>query len=120
MPSYMWGEAARHTVYVLNRLPTRALNGKTPYEAWSGKRPNLEHIQIFGCVANMKVPAVHTKNLDDRGKLVVYLGREPGTKGSRMYDPKTGSLHVSRDVVCKEKSFWTWNQEEESGVSFPR
>lgn len=30
VPSEMWGEATRHAVYMLNRLPTRALSGTTP------------------------------------------------------------------------------------------
>ncbi|KAL8123365.1 hypothetical protein AgCh_011366 [Apium graveolens] len=82
MPSFMWGEAVRHLVYVLNWLPTRILNGRTPYEAWCGKKPDMGHIKVFGCSAYMKVPAVHVKKLDDRGKQVVYLGTEPGTKGN--------------------------------------
>lgn len=32
LPVELWGEAARHAVYVLNRFPARALSGKTPYE----------------------------------------------------------------------------------------
>lgn len=62
---------------------------------------------------------MHTKKLDDRGKLVVYLGEEPGTKGNRLYDPKFGKLHVSRDVVFQEDKFWTWEQGEVSEVDFP-
>lgn len=31
MPSYMWGKVVRHAVYLLNRLPTRALSELTPY-----------------------------------------------------------------------------------------
>lgn len=53
---------------------------------------------------------VRVKKLDDRSKQVVYLGREPGTKGERLYDPKTGTVHVSRDVVFQEKNFWPWEQ----------
>lgn len=34
LSSIHWGEAVRHSVYVLNRLLTRALDGETPYEAW--------------------------------------------------------------------------------------
>lgn len=44
MPSTMWGEANRYAVYVLNRLPTRALSEKTPYEAWTGFKPDIGHI----------------------------------------------------------------------------
>lgn len=63
LPSCMWGEAVRHSVYVLNRLPTRALDGTTPYEAWGGKKPDLVHIKVFGCVAVMKIPSVHVKKI---------------------------------------------------------
>lgn len=33
MSSYLWGEAIRHATYLLNRVATRSLEKKTPYEA---------------------------------------------------------------------------------------
>jgi transposase InsO family protein len=33
MPVVFWGEAVVTAVYILNRSPTKALNGRTPYEA---------------------------------------------------------------------------------------
>lgn len=66
MPPYMWGEADRHSIYILNRLPTKVLKGRTPYEAWSGNKPDMSHIKIFGCVVYMKILATHTGKLDDR------------------------------------------------------
>jgi transposase InsO family protein len=33
MPNWMWGEAMLTAVFILNRLPTRSVNGKTLYEA---------------------------------------------------------------------------------------
>ena len=106
MPSYFWGQAVRHSVYVLDRLPTRALGGGTPYEVWSGKKPDLGHIRVFGCVAHMKIPSVHITKLDIRSKVVVYLGKEPGTKAHRLYNPKEKMIHVSRDVVFEENKSW--------------
>lgn len=91
LPSFMWGEAVRHSVYVLNRLPTRILRGKTPYEAWTGYKPDLSDLRTFGCIAYMKIPSVYTTKLDDRSKPVIYLGKEPETKANRLYDPKGGS-----------------------------
>lgn len=49
----------------------------------------------------MKVLEVHTRKLDDRSKMVVY-SKEPGTKAHRLFDPKTGRLSVSRDVLFEE------------------
>jgi len=33
MPGKFWGEVVRHSVYLLNRLPTNALGDRTPFEA---------------------------------------------------------------------------------------
>lgn len=88
LPSVLWAEAIRHSVYVLNRLPTRVLTGQTPYEIWKGHKPDISHIRVFGCVAHMKVPGEKTKKLDDRSKEVINLGKEPGTKAYRMYDSR--------------------------------
>ena len=41
MPAVFWGEAVRTAVYILNRSPTRSLDGVTPYEAWHGRKPNV-------------------------------------------------------------------------------
>ncbi|XP_057671187.1 uncharacterized protein LOC130902919 [Diorhabda carinulata] len=42
--------------YIVNRSPTKALEGKTPNELWKGKKPNLSHLKIFGSVAMVHVP----------------------------------------------------------------
>lgn len=110
LPSSFWGEAARHAIYLLNRLPTRALSGKTPYEVWSKCKPDLRYVRVFGCVAFMKLPSAHTTKLSDRSKIVVHLGKEPGTKAYRLYDPNSGQVHVSRDVVFEEKRAWAWDK----------
>jgi hypothetical protein len=36
MAAVFWGEAVVMAVYILNRSPTKALEGRTPYEAWHG------------------------------------------------------------------------------------
>ncbi|XP_074364155.1 uncharacterized protein LOC141704906 [Apium graveolens] len=115
----MWGEAVRHSIYVLNGLPTRVLEGKTPYEAWSGRMPDLSHLSVFGCCVYMKIPTVNVKKLDDRSRRMIYLGREPGTKGNRLYDPMTGSMHKSRDVVFFEDEFWSWEKAETTEILIP-
>ncbi|THH12698.1 hypothetical protein EUX98_g9791, partial [Antrodiella citrinella] len=52
LPNSYWGDAVLYASYILNRTPTRALpNGITPYEAYTGNRPYLGHIRIFGCKA---------------------------------------------------------------------
>lgn len=98
---------------MLNRLPIRSLTGKTPYESWTGNKPNIEHLHVFGCIAHVKVPSVHTNKFDDRSEMMIYLGREPGTKGCRLYNPDNNKIFVSRDVVFEEDRAWMWKNQSD-------
>ncbi|KAG6479946.1 hypothetical protein ZIOFF_063423 [Zingiber officinale] len=109
MPARFWGEAVRHAVYLLNRLPTKALGERTPFEAWMGRKPHLAHLKVFGCIAYAKNTTPHLKKLDDRSSPMVYLGVEEGCKVHRLFDPRHNKLQVSRDVIFQENSEWTWN-----------
>jgi hypothetical protein len=45
---HLWAEVARTTMYVQNRLSHSALGFKTPEEMFSGKKPGISHLKIFG------------------------------------------------------------------------
>jgi hypothetical protein len=44
LPGYFWGEVMSTVVHILNRAPTRALDGKMPYEAWHNEVPTVHHL----------------------------------------------------------------------------
>lgn len=111
LPNYMWGEAIRHVTYILNRVATRSLKEKTPYEMFRNKRPNISHIRVFGCVAYAKIVGTHLRKLDDRSRMLIHLGTEPGSKAYRLYDPLNRKINVSRDVVFDETKGWDWEKE---------
>jgi transposase InsO family protein len=50
MSAVFWGEAVVTAVYILNRSPTKALNGRTSYKAWHGRKPAVSHLRVFGCL----------------------------------------------------------------------
>lgn len=79
MPNHLWGEAITHSTYLLNRVTTRALKDKTPYECFRGKRPTVEHIRIFGCIAYEKIHKSNLRKLDDKSMILVHLGIKPGS-----------------------------------------
>jgi hypothetical protein len=38
------GEAVMTTMYVLNRTPTKSVEGATPFEVWYRKNPSVQHL----------------------------------------------------------------------------
>ncbi|GKC03753.1 ribonuclease H-like domain, reverse transcriptase, RNA-dependent DNA polymerase [Tanacetum coccineum] len=113
-PSDLFGLSERNiillldTQYILNSVPTKALEDITPYEAIKQRKPNLENLRVFGCIAYAKVPSQHLTKLDDRSIKMVYLGNEQGSKAYRLFDPTTQRVCVSRDVKFKENETWDW------------
>ena len=56
VPRKYWAEAVSTAVYLLNRSPTLAVNHKTPEEAWSGRKPRINHLKVFGSLAYVWIP----------------------------------------------------------------
>jgi len=54
MPNSLWGEAVTTVVYVLNMCPTKRLKNKVPEEVWSGKKPYVNHLRVFGSIYDMQ------------------------------------------------------------------
>jgi len=106
MPVRFWGEAVTTVVFILNRTPTKALKGKTPFEAWYGRKPSVSFLRTFGCIGHVRKTKPVLTKLEDRSTPMVLLGYEEGTKAYRLYDPRRGKVVVSRDVVFDEKAAW--------------
>jgi hypothetical protein len=107
-----WGEAVSTAVYLLNRAPTKSVVGMTSYEAWYGRKPSVDHLRTFGCVAHVKMVAGHTSKLADRSTPMVMIGYEAGTKAYRAYNPVNKKLVVTRDVFFEEEKSWNWSSAE--------
>ncbi|GJR47899.1 ribonuclease H-like domain, reverse transcriptase, RNA-dependent DNA polymerase [Tanacetum coccineum] len=88
----------------------RTIEDITPYEAIKRRKPNLEKLRVFGCIAYAKVPSQRLTKLDDRSSRMVYLGNEQGSKAYRLFDPTTQKICVSRDVKFKENETWDWKE----------
>lgn len=97
-----WAEALATAAYVVNRSPTKSLEGKTPYELWKGKKPNLSHIKIFGSVAMVHVPKEKRQKLDKKSVKMILVGYCESSKGYRLMHPKTHKIVKSRDVAFIE------------------
>ena len=44
LPFYLWDLAVVHAAYLRNRTHTNALEGRTPYQLWEDKKPDVSHL----------------------------------------------------------------------------
>ena len=113
LPRELWGEAVSTAIYILNRFSTKVLQGKTPHEVWTGKRPSVDHLRVFGSLVHVKNTKGHLTKLEDRSQPMVFIGYELGTKGYKCFDPVNFKVTISRDVIFEEGEKWTWSTQEE-------
>ncbi|KAA3468615.1 Integrase, catalytic core [Gossypium australe] len=117
MSKNMWAEAVNIAVYLQNRLSTKALAHKTPFEAWFGFKLSLAHLRTFGCLCYAQVPAVKRSKLDEIAQAGILVGYSSIKKGYRVLDPSTNKVLVSRDVVFNEKASWNQEKNEPEAIS---
>ena len=90
-----------YACYLLNRLPTTAIGGKTLLEIWSGRAAH-DHglLRLFDCSAYVDVK----KNMvDSKANKLVFLGYKD-LKGYKLWDPKNSKFVSSRHVKLDETS----------------
>jgi transposase InsO family protein len=108
-----WGEVVATAVYLLKLSPTKALEQKTPYEVWYGRKPSVGHLRVFGCPAYGLKPK-QSRKLDAKSKKYVFVGYCTNSKAYRLFDVKTNQIKVCRDVVFNELAKWRVNEDGET------
>jgi hypothetical protein len=102
LPMMLWAEACNTTVYVQNMSPHRILEDKTPEEAFTGVKPEIGHLRIFGCPVYIHVPKEKRTKLEPSGRKGMFVGYNETSKAYRIYIPGQRHIEVSRDVRFEE------------------
>jgi hypothetical protein len=102
LPAFLWPYAVSHAIYVVNRRPTSALDGKTPMEAWTGCAPDLSQLRNFGCYAFVRAEGANKRALVAgwRGRYIGNSRRSPGT--FLVYNESTRQVIATRNVTFLE------------------
>ena len=112
LPKKFWAKAANTTIFLLNRLPTKALQQRTPFEAWYGYKPMLKNLKTFGCLCFSYIPQVKKDKLDMKAKLGIFVGYSSVSKAYKIYLPQNNKVIVSRDVQFFESDSWSWENDK--------
>lgn len=104
LPLSFWDSAFTTAVYLINRLPTSALNFAVPYTVLFQKTPDYSILRTFGCACFPFFRPYNTHKLEFRSQECVFLGYSSSHKGYRCLSP-SGKVFVSKDVVFNENRF---------------
>ena len=69
-----WDESISNVVYLKNRIATRCLDHKTPFEALYDSKPTINNVRIFGCKAFVDIPKENMKKLDAKAIKCIFIG----------------------------------------------
>jgi hypothetical protein len=106
LPLNLWGETLKTATYILNRIPTKAAN-KAPYELWTGRKPNLQHFRIWGCLAEARSYRPQEKKFDERTVSCYFIRYAERSRRYKFYDPtnriifKTNTVKFFEDVMVQ-------------------
>ena len=101
LPKRLWAEAMSTACYLRNITPS-VEKTKTPFEIWTGHRPTVEHLKVFGCVAYAHIDKNKRDKLDLNAKKGIFVGYRRTSKQYRIMNPITGKIIESSHVTFKE------------------
>ena len=95
-------EALKTAIHILNRVPSKSVP-KTPYELWTGRKPTLNYLHVWGCPAEAKVFNPNIGKLDPKTVICHFIGYLEKSKGYRFYCPDRYTKFVeTRQAVFLE------------------
>lgn len=119
LPNNLWGEALLAACYVHNRIPSRKFK-VSPYEKLKGRRPNLEYIRVWGCIAYYRVPDPKRTKLGPKALRSIFIGYAENSKAYRLLDLESNVVVESSDVKFFENTFVNDSKVEENATDTPR
>lgn len=102
LPMSLWAEAVSTAVYIRNRCLNGKLNDSTPYEEWTGCKPYIEFLRIFGSKAIALEKKAGINKFMLKGKEYILVGYSQVSKVYRLWDRGTRNVVVRRDVRFHE------------------
>ena len=82
----------------------------TPKEAWTGTKPKVNQLRIFGSLCYKHVPEQLRQKLNDKGKQMILIGYH-AIGGYKLLDPRSKQVSVSRDVIFDELKEYEWKED---------
>ncbi|GJZ92582.1 retrovirus-related pol polyprotein from transposon TNT 1-94 [Tanacetum coccineum] len=73
LPIHFWGDCILAATYLINKMPMKKLQWKSPYEVLYKKPPTFNHVRVIGCLSYATVTRPHKDKFDNRGIKCVLI-----------------------------------------------
>ena len=100
LPKTLWTYAVKTSAYIRNRC-FNPRTGKTPYELFTDKKPNLRNMHVFGTVCYSYIQ--EKKKLDPRSEQGIFLGYDGQSPAYLIYYPNKDNVKRVRCVKFTDK-----------------
>ena len=74
LPKEFWAEAINTAAYLRNRSVVSGLKGRTPYELFYGKKPDVSHVRVFGSEVMVHIPKEKWLKFDKKSEKMFLVG----------------------------------------------
>ena len=91
-------------VYVHNKLSHNAIGFKTLEEMYTGNKPEVSHLKIFGCPVYVHIPKENRTKLYPFENKGIFVGHCEVSKLFKIYILGFHDIDISRDVTFDEET----------------
>ena len=100
LPTELQGEAAYTTCYLYNKTPRNYKERVvTPEEMWTGEKPDLAYLRVFGCVVYAQLAKEQQGKLDPTSTRGIFVGYTPTSRQYRVYNLQIKVIERYSSVV---------------------
>nr|GEU89493.1 retrovirus-related Pol polyprotein from transposon TNT 1-94 [Tanacetum cinerariifolium] len=102
LPQTFWCNAVDTSTYLINRILTRAILGKTPYELLGGRKPTLDYFRVFGSECFILNTKYYLTKFDLKSYEGVFLRYSQNIKGYIIHNKHTRKIKESLNATFDE------------------
>ncbi|KAK9067609.1 hypothetical protein SSX86_011720 [Deinandra increscens subsp. villosa] len=105
MPAKYWVDAFTSATFIINRLPSKILNHKAPFELMFSQTPQYGNFRTYGCQVFPYLRDYSLHKLAPRSISCVFIGYSSQHKGYRCLDLNSSRIYITRHARFNEESF---------------
>lgn len=105
-PLKCWGEAIVTANYLSNRSLNSAIENKTPFELWVGRKPCINHLYVFGCKTFVLIKDSNSHKFAPKAIPGMFIGYSETSKAFKILLPSKNKVIISKDIRVMKSMFY--------------